>query len=100
MQKTGTYCGGVSGGCTLIHFGKFEDVTVLIAKAFYFDSNLVISTQWTLKRPKRFVKAKFFSKAKKFKFYDFFSDLGWFANNYSEKVIGLSKKATKAAKRQ
>ena len=47
----------------------------------------VISTQWTLKRPKKLLKAKFFSKAKKFKFYDFFSDLGWFANNYSEKSL-------------
>jgi hypothetical protein len=43
----------------------------------------VISTQWTLKRPKKLLKAKNFfkgqiwrPKAKKFKFYDFFSDLG------------------------
>ena len=39
------------------------------------------------------------AKGQNFKFYDFFSDLGQFANNYSEQVIGLSKKAIKAAKR-
>ena len=66
----------------------------------------VISTQWTLKRTKKLLKAKFFfkgqiwrPKAKKFKFYDFFTDLGYFAVNYSGEVIGLSKKALKAAKR-
>jgi hypothetical protein len=39
-------------------------------------------------------------KAKIFKLYDFFTDLGYFAVNYSGKVIGLSKKAIKAAKRR
>ena len=49
---------------TLIRFDKFEEITVLMEKTCNFDSNLVISTQWTLKRPKKLLKAKFFSKAK------------------------------------
>jgi hypothetical protein len=59
----------------------------------------VISTQWTLKRPKYDQSLNFFSKAKNFKFYDFFTNLGYFAVNFSGRVIGLSKKAIKAAKR-
>jgi len=66
----------------------------------------VISTQWTLKRPKNDQRPKKFSKAK-FEvqrpkisfFFDFFTDFSYFAVNCSGKVIGLSEKAIKAAKR-
>ena len=85
---------------------NLEKITVIMEKNVNMTQTQVISTQWILKRPKKLLKAKFFfkgqiwrPKAKKFKFYDFFSDLGQFANNCSERVIGLSKKATKAAKR-
>jgi hypothetical protein len=68
---------------TLIRFGKFEEITVLMEKRVTLTQTQVISTQWTLKRPKKLLKAKFFfkgqiwrPKAKKFKFNDFFSDLG------------------------
>ena len=66
----------------------------------------LLSTQWTLKRPKNFQRPIFFfkgqiwsPKANIFKFYDFFTDLGYFEVNYSGKIIGLSKKAIKADKR-
>ena len=57
-----------------------------------------------LKKTKKIIKGQIFFqrsnlKAKGQKFYNFFSDLGQFTDNYSEKVIGLSKKATKAPKR-
>ena len=59
-----------------------------------------------LKKAKKLSKAEHFSKgqiwspkAKNFKFYDFIMNLGYFAINYSGNVIGLSKKAIKAAKR-
>ena len=59
-----------------------------------------------LKKTQKIIKGQIFfkgqiwsPKAKNFKFYDFFTDLGYFAVNYSGKVIGLSKKAIKAAKR-
>ena len=59
-----------------------------------------------LKKAQKIIKANFFfkgqiwsPKAKNVKFYDFFTDLGYFAVNYSEILIGLSIKAIKAAKR-
>ena len=64
-----------------------------MAKTCNFDSNLSDFNSVDLK------KAKKWSKAQNFKFYDFFIDLSYFAVNYSGKVIGLSKKAIKAAKR-
>ena len=48
----------------LIRFGKFEEITVLMEKRVTLTQTQVISTQWTLKRPKKLLKAKFFSKAK------------------------------------
>jgi hypothetical protein len=74
MFKTGT-CHVQGPSYTLIRFGKFEEITVLMEKYVTLTQTQVISTQWTLKRPKKLLKAKFFSKAKEFKFYDFFSDL-------------------------
>ena len=49
---------------TLIRFGKFEEITVLMEKHVTLTQTQVISTQWTLKRPKKLLKAKFFSNAK------------------------------------
>ena len=91
---------------TLIEFAKFGVETVLMAKTCNFDSNISDINSVDLKKAKKWSKAKFFfkgqiwsPKAKIFKFYDFFTDLGYFAVNYSGKVIGLSKNAIKAAKR-
>jgi hypothetical protein len=47
---------------TLIRFGKFEEITVLMEKRVTLTQTQVISTQWTLKRPKKLLKAKFFFK--------------------------------------
>ena len=67
---------------TLIWNGKFEEITILMKKHVILTQTYVISTQWTLKRPKKLSKAKFFfkgqmwrPKAKKFRFNDFFSNL-------------------------
>ena len=58
-----------------------------MTKTFNYDSNISDFNSVDLKRPKIF------------KFYDFFTDLSYFAVNYSGKVVGLSEKAIKAAKR-
>ena len=50
------------GSDTLIRFGKFEEITVLMEKRVTLTQTQVISTQWTLKRPKKLLKAKFFFK--------------------------------------
>ena len=101
----------MSGTChfdrdTLIEFAKFGVETVSMSKTCNFDSNISDFNSVDLKKAKKWSKAKFFfkgqiwsPKAKNFKFYDFFTDLSYFAVNYSGKVIGLSKKAIKAAKR-
>jgi hypothetical protein len=47
---------------TLIRFGKFEEITVLMEKRVTLTQTQVISTQWTLKRPKKLLKAKNFFK--------------------------------------
>ena len=47
---------------TLIRFVKFEEITVLMEKHVTLTQTQVISTQWTLKRPKKLLKAKFFFK--------------------------------------
>ena len=77
-----------------------------MAKTCNFDSNISDFNSVDLKKAKKWSKAKknfkgqiWSPKAKNFKFYDFFTDLSYFAVNYSGKVIGLSKKAIKAAKR-
>ena len=38
---------------TLIRFGKFGEITVLMEKNAILTQTQVISTQWTLKRPKK-----------------------------------------------
>jgi hypothetical protein len=48
---------------TLTRFGKFEEITVLMEKHVILTQTQVISTQWTLKRPK-IIKDQIFSKAK------------------------------------
>ena len=58
--------------------GKFEEITVLMAKACNFDSNISDFNSVDHKVAKKSKKAK---------------------NIFSGKVIGLSKKAIKAAKR-
>ena len=70
---------------TLIRFGnrKFDEIIVSMAKKCNFDSNISDFNSMDLEKAKN----------------DFFMDLSYFAVNYSGKVIGLSKKAIKAAKR-
>ena len=94
------------GPLTLIEFAKFGVETVSMSKTCNFDSNISDFNSVDLKKAKKWSKAKknfkgqiWSPKAKIFKFYDFFTNLGYFAVNYSGKVIGLSKKAIKAAKR-
>ena len=77
-----------------------------MGKTCNFDSNLSDFNSVDLKKALKLSKVNFFfkgqiwsPKAKNFKFYDFFTDLGYFAVNYSGKMIGLSKKAIKTAKR-
>ena len=53
---------------TLIRFGKFEEITVLMEKQVTLTQTQVISNQWTLKRPKKLLKAKFFFKVQGLKF--------------------------------
>jgi hypothetical protein len=91
---------------TLIEFAKFGVETVSMAKTCNFDSKISDFNSVDLKKAKKWSKAKFFfkgqiwsPKAKDFLCYDFFMNLGYFAINYSGNVIGLSKKAIKAAKR-
>ena len=77
------------GQNTLIEFAKFGVEIVLVGKTCNFNSV-------DLKKAQKIIKGQIFFQrpnAKIFKFYDFFTDLGYFAVNYSEKVIGLSIKA-------
>ena len=90
----------------MIEFAKFGVETVSISKTCNFDSNISDFNSVDLKKAKKWSKAKIIfkgqiwsPKAKNFKFYDFFMNLGFFAINYSGNIIGLSKKAIKAAKR-
>ena len=72
-------------------------LALMLEKHVILIQTQVISTQWTLKRPKQgqiFFKGQIWRpKVKKSILFH------WFADNCSEKVIGLSKKAIKAAKR-
>ena len=77
---------------TLIEFAEFE-VKISMGKICNFDSNLSAFNSVDVKKAQQLSKDIFFAKAKIFKFYDFFTDLGYFEVNYSGKVIGLSKKA-------
>ena len=47
---------------TLISFGKFGEITVLMEQNVILTQNQVISTQWTLKGPQKLLKAQFFFK--------------------------------------
>jgi vacuolar-type H+-ATPase subunit C/Vma6 len=62
---------GESEYITLIRFGKFEEITVLMEKTCNFDTNLSDFNSVDLKKTQKNIKGQLFSKAKKFKFYDF-----------------------------
>ena len=95
-DKTGMY--------TLIEFAKFEVEIVFMAKKCNFDSNKSENNSVDIKKDITrgqhfFQRPNLESKGQNFKFYDFSTDLGYFAFNYSGKVSALSKKAINVAKR-
>ena len=53
---------GLDPTVTLIRIGKFGEITVSMEKNVILTQTQVISTQWTLKRTKKLLKAKFFFK--------------------------------------
>ena len=71
---------------------KMSKKIILKENSFEWDSGYSDGWYHERKQPK-------IGKFPDFKFYDFFTDMGFLAVNYSRKVIGFNKKAIKAAKR-